>query len=1053
MMQPFDKEFYDKLPISVCIFKAIFSESGKIKDFEVVYGNAAYREEWRSAYPNTAFTGKHFLRDGILDESSIEKIAACRTGDGKPFSIFLQATERHIHFTPFRIDDRYYGYFVTNITDYEETTNKEHFFKNIKALNNNAVLFRLEENNKHIPVWCSDGFVKIMDGTYDEVMELLQLGPIATIHPDDVQLVEEALDIKNFGVSGSAVTIRKKTLKNRYKWVNIHYSLVEDFHERYLYCTYFDVSLLKEHEAQLESMYEGIYNDFHRMGRDMLGIFRVNLTRDSIEEINGQDLYDSDFHASSYTEATRLRAENYPIVAEQKRFIATFDIQNLIRNYLDGRTMISEVLYSKRRSGRQCFVNYYATITRHPISGDIIAFIIEQEYNSEKVNETILQKILVQQFDMISYIVDGQYGVVIGDPKTMTRGNVFPEERNGLYMDYIRNQVISVAVGSDDEKRDLLDALSLDRIADELLEKQPYVVDITCNIDNETYYKRFEFYAVDSEARFYILLKSDFTELQKEQIKRNKQLKEALEEANQASVAKTSFLSRMSHEIRTPMNAIIGLDAIALQEPDLTGSMRDHLNKIGISAKYLLSLINDILDMSRIESGRMVLKNEKFSFRDFLDQINTLIYSQCQAKQLNFECNVKGRIDDFYIGDAMKLKQVLINILGNSVKFTESPGKVSFDVERVVQTEQQSTLRFKIRDTGIGIDAAYLPKLFEPFSQEDSSNTNSYGGSGLGLAISKNIIALMSGDISVTSKKNEGSEFIVDVMLKNSDDAAYKQQDTADVRPEEMSVLIIDDDPVACRHAQIVMEEVGISSEYCLTGQDAVELVSTRHARHEDYDLILVDLKMPVMDGVEVTRRIRSVIGEKTAIIILTAYSWSDIEEEALEAGVDSFIHKPLFSADIIREFRNVLNSRHSSDQSEVQKADLNGKRVLLAEDVSINAEIMKKLCGMYGMISEHAENGKIAVEMFENSAENYYDAVLMDVRMPVMDGLAATEAIRSLDRKDAKSIPIIAMTANAFDEDVQKSIQAGMDAHLSKPVEPEKLFESLSVLIAKKQQ
>ena len=521
-------------------------------------------------------------------------------------------------------------------------------------------------------------------------------------------------------------------------------------------------------------------------------------------------------------------------------------------------------------------------------------------------------------------------------------------------------------------------------------------------------------------------------------------LKAALVQAEEANAAKTSFLSSMSHEIRTPMNAIIGLDSIALKDPDLPERTREHLEKIGGSARHLLGLINDILDMSRIESGRMSVKNEEFSFREMLEQINTMINGQCQDKGLTYDCHINGRVDDYYIGDNMKLKQVIINILGNAVKFTPAPGTVSFVVEPVARFKDKATMRFVMKDTGIGMDKAYLPKIFEAFSQEDENTANKYGSTGLGMAITKNIVEMMNGKIAVESEKGAGSTFTVTVTLKISD---KKSDDSVAIRPQDMRVLVIDDDPVACEHAKLVLEEVGIAADSCFSGKEALEMLQLAYARRVAYNLILVDLRMPDQDGVEVTRRIRELYNEESTIIILTAYSWDDIMEEALEAGVDSFMSKPLFASGVMDEFRQVIQ-RKSKTREEIHRADLAGKHILLAEDMLINAEIMIELLGMRDMEVDHAENGQLAVNMFSQSPENHYDAILMDVRMPVMTGLEATAAIRDLNRPDAKTVPIIAMTANAFDEDVQRSLQAGMNAHLSKPVDPEHLYETLEILI-----
>ncbi|MBR2576151.1 MAG: response regulator, partial [Firmicutes bacterium] len=531
----------------------------------------------------------------------------------------------------------------------------------------------------------------------------------------------------------------------------------------------------------------------------------------------------------------------------------------------------------------------------------------------------------------------------------------------------------------------------------------------------------------------------------RQSLARNRALTEALTQAEEANRAKTAFLSNMSHEIRTPMNAIIGLDSIALNEPDLPERTREHLEKIGTSAQHLLSIINDILDMSRIESGRMTLKSEEFSFSKALEQVNTIISGQCRDKKLEYECRIKGVIDDYYIGDDMKLRQIMINILSNAVKFTPEGGSVTFTVEETARLEDKSTLQMTIADTGIGMSPEYLPKLFDAFSQEDSSTTNKYGSTGLGMPIMKNLVEMMNGHVEVESKKDEGTTFTVMVTLTRSG-RKDRTMPEGEIQTHELSILVIDDDPVACEHAQIVMGQVGIDCDVAGSGAEGLRMVEVCHARRDPYHLILVDWKMPEMDGVETTRRIREVVGNETPIIILTSYHWDDVAEEAREAGVDSFVPKPLFAATVIDEFREAFRKKNLELMK--GRADLKGRRILLAEDMMVNAEIMVMVLAMREIEAEVAENGRIALEMVEDHEPGYYDAVLMDMRMPEMDGLEATRRIRALDREDVKTLPIIALTANAFDEDVQRSMQAGLNAHLSKPVEPEALFETLESLI-----
>ena len=532
----------------------------------------------------------------------------------------------------------------------------------------------------------------------------------------------------------------------------------------------------------------------------------------------------------------------------------------------------------------------------------------------------------------------------------------------------------------------------------------------------------------------------------RETMAKNEALAEALAMAEEANVAKTAFLSSMSHEIRTPMNAILGLNKLALHDETLTGETRGYLEKTGDSARHLLALINDILDMSRIESGRIVLRREEFSFPGMLEQINTMVTSQCEEKGLHYDCSILSPVNDYYIGDDMKLKEVLINILSNAVKFTEPGGSVRLTVERTAEYEDQSTLCFRIRDTGIGMDKSFIPRIFEAFSQEDSSRRNKYGSTGLGMAITKNIVEMMNGTISVESEKGKGTEFTVVIPLRSSLRKGLTEENAVD--PGSLRVLIVDDEEIVAEHGRLVLDEAGIRADVSHSGDEALNMLELQSLKQEPYNLVLMDWRMPEMDGVETARQIRQKYSSEDLVIIMTAYTWDTIRDEAVAAGFDGFLAKPLFASAVVEEFEHIVRRNHADMFKEKQQASLEGRRILMAEDIEINAEIMMDILSLKDAEADHAENGRIAVEMFEKSEPGTYAAILMDIRMPVMDGLEAAAAIRALDRPDAKKIPIIALTANAFDEDVQRSMQAGLNAHLSKPVEPEALFDTLENLI-----
>ena len=551
---------------------------------------------------------------------------------------------------------------------------------------------------------------------------------------------------------------------------------------------------------------------------------------------------------------------------------------------------------------------------------------------------------------------------------------------------------------------------------------------------------------MEDDEQFIIIGITNVNAQMRDAMAKSEALSEALALAEQANRAKTSFLSSMSHEIRTPMNAIIGLDTLALKKENLDAETRNYLEKIGGSARHLLSLINDILDMSRIESGRVVLRREVFSFGAMLEQINTMVLSQCSDKGITYECRVLSQMEECYIGDDMKLKEVLINILSNAVKFTEAPGSVTLTVERTAELEDQSTLRFRVRDTGIGMDKEFIPKIFDAFSQEDGSRKNKYGSTGLGMAITKRIVEMMNGSIDVESEKGVGTEFTVTVTLRNCDQKSAQQDGGID--PRALRVLVVDDDPIEAEHARMVLEEAGVRTDTCTSGLNALRMMEVQSTKQRPYNMVLMDWDMPGMNGIETFAEIRRQYDSASTVVVLTAYSWDDIQEEARRVGVDSFLTKPLLTESILEQLEGIARRSRLNLRQKKKRSELAGRRVLLAEDMEINAEIMMDTLEMESIRADHAENGAIAVEMFEKSPVGTYAAILMDVRMPVMDGLEATAAIRALSREDAKRIPIIALTANAFDEDVQLSLQSGMNAHLSKPVESEQLIRVLGELV-----
>ena len=596
-----------------------------------------------------------------------------------------------------------------------------------------------------------------------------------------------------------------------------------------------------------------------------------------------------------------------------------------------------------------------------------------------------------------------------------------------------------------DDKEAFLAAMNRKKLMQALSCKDTFVITYRRGIRNKPVYFSMKVSRMENDAQHIIVGFMDVDAEMREVIAKNEALSDALSSAEAANHAMTAFLSGMSHEIRTPINAIIGLDTLALKQQDLDEKTRDYFEKIGDSAQHLLSMINGLLEMSRFETGREMLYQNEFSLGSVLEQIYAPILAQCSNKGLLYECSVVDQADHVYIGDDKKLRKVLTNLLSNVISITEAPATITLTVEKTIERGEQATLRFCIRDTGIVIEQKLLPELFE------ASPSDNAGRNGLGMTITKKIVEMMNGSISVRSEKGFGTEFTVLLPFFKSDKKETAHSCAIDTHA--LYILVVDDNPIEAEHARMVLEEAGIRAEACISGQEALRKIEVQHVRQQPYSMVLMDWNMPGMNGHETSAEILRQYDKESIVVAMTAYNWDDIREEAHQAGVDDYLEKPLFAGNVIENLERIAQRNHLAIFKEKKKARLEGRRILLAEDNVLNAEILTDMLDMENIKVDHAENGKIAVALFDQSTAGIYSAILMDVRMPEMDGLEAAKTIRSLNRDDAKRIPIIALTANAFDEDVQLSMQAGMNAHLNKPVEADHLLRSLGELIYEAEQ
>lgn len=525
--------------------------------------------------------------------------------------------------------------------------------------------------------------------------------------------------------------------------------------------------------------------------------------------------------------------------------------------------------------------------------------------------------------------------------------------------------------------------------------------------------------------------------------RQQKILQDALLVAQKANDAKRDFLSRMSHEIRTPMNAIIGMSAVAFNYLDDKKRTADCLRKITFSSKHLLMLLNDVLDMSKIENGKLNIRQELFDLKNLVTSLADINYGIATAKGLAFEIVISGFKDELLLGDSMRVNQILLNLLSNAIKFTPKGGSVRLEIRMLRSASDKIWLRFIVKDSGIGMKKEFLEHLYEPFEQADNGIARKYGGTGLGMAITKNLVAIMDGTIEVESQEGAGTTFMVDLPFGVS-----KVEKKTAAEMEEMRVLVVDDDNDTCEHAVVLLKGMGVNVDWALNGFEAIEKV--RSACEDDgrcYDVCFIDWCMPELDGIETARRMRRYVGPDVLIIIISAYDWSGIEEQAKAAGVNAFIAKPFFASNLYNTLLTVSRKPELGFSAVGNKEtyDFGGKKVLLVEDNELNMEIASELLKFVNLQVEHAENGKVAVDIFRNSKEKEYALIFMDIQMPLMNGYDAARCIRSSEHPAAGTIPIIAMTANAFNDDVQAAFDAGMNGHLAKPIDVEVLYKTIA--------
>ena len=877
------------------------------------------------------------------------------------------------------------------------------------------------------------GVAQVIENAPEAVIES------GAIHPDSFEAYRKLHDEICSGKAKATADICYLNAEKKATWMRCTYSTIfaEGKPISAIGCAV-NIDAVREMEQRFKD--EVAYIEAAQ-SEELLVKVRTNLTKGIVESYVAKDAVGISADDTPYDIGVEQLAATAATAKEQDMIRGYLNRRRVLKAFAEGETSYSMDYRRKTHDGSVIWVNTTVKTFENPENGDVMSFMYTYDIHEGKIKDSLIEAVTSLEYDYIAYIdlANEHFRLYTGNEHMRT---MLPtESKNYTQSVYDVNRAVVVP---EDVERAIQDMLP-DGIRENLKKQRVFSTVYSVYDEHKNIHqKRLQYAYLDGESQQVVCTRTDVTDLLKAQKQQQDTLEAALLAAEQANNAKSDFLSRMSHEIRTPMNAIIGMATIAAQSIGHDEEVADCIGKIGISSRFLLSLINDILDMSRIESGKMLLKSEKIPFAEFLNGVNTICYAQSRAKDVDYENIVDSSVEDYYIGDAMKLQQVIIKILSNAIKFTPEKGKVTFSVRQMRKDKNRAVLRFVINDTGCGISEEFLPQLFDPFAQEHTGTTTMYGGTGLGLAICKNLVDMMDGHIGVRSIVGSGSEFTVDIKLGITEESRTRYLNKPQYHFDQLKALVVDDDVMVCEQAVVTLKEIGVTSEWVDSGKKAVERVKQKWETRAYYDLILVDWKMPDMDGIETARQIRKIVGPDVTIIIMTAYDWASIEHEAKLAGVNLLMSKPMFKSTLISAFQKAFGKQVEQETVIADDFQFSGKRVLLAEDHPLNVEVARKLLECKGFTVEYAEDGLRALEMFATTPTGYYDAILMDIRMPQMDGLQASNSIRHLTKNDAKTVPIIAMTANAFDDDVQKSKQAGMNAHLAKPIEPQQLYQTL---------
>lgn len=927
-------------------------------------------------------------------------------------------------------------------------------YENLSLINESIAsalwYFDCDENSDIIRVSWSHAFRRILG--YHDVLDFPnKLNSWSDLlHPEDKERVMNLLQR----------TMKDKTNKTKY---NIEYRLKTNDGQYHWFRASAEVirrldgsanriaGILSNVDAEKRSLMQAQKSAaFHRAFTSAnICEYYVNLEKNTFDTFKVESSLMTAFEQShTWDELVKFFVDNY-VIEEDKKTVTDFYNRSYITEKLKGlETELCQecriILNGEERWVRNVVMrgeiedSEYAMIFLRDITASKAETMRRMQMASDNASMELLIKSMVRLVDrfVVCDLEEDQY-------KFYNLQGEMIYKPSGTYHDFAGQVVAKYKTLEPLEPIDVL--LSSENLRKNLTDERDIYKFEYCSLDENTY-KIASFIPLEWKGTKLVkvlLASMDVSQEKKAEIESHKALKEAYQTAENASRAKTDFLSNMSHDIRTPMNAIIGLTAIAGANIENQDKVIECLGKITKSSRHLLGLINEVLDMARIESGKMSLAEEDFNLSELVDNLVTLTKPGIDEHRHNFEVHIEHIEHEAVCGDSLRIQQVFVNLMSNAVKYTPDGGNIIFSIkEKPNGFSELGCYEFSIEDNGIGMTPEYQKIMFEPFSRADDHRTTKVQGTGLGMAIARNIINLMNGNITVDSTLNKGTKITVTIYLKLQESRKEQEKELIN-----LPVLVVDDDKTCCESTVATLKDIGIEGEWVLTGKEAVERCYARHEMNSDYFAVILDWKMPEMDGIETARKIRERVGKEVTIIILTSFEFSDIEEDARAAGVDAFIAKPLFRSRLtaaLRQFTSEKKEKNARDYlEEFSKVDYTGKKILIVEDNELNREIAAEILGMTGAEIDVAENGKIAVEKVMNAPENEYDLAFMDIQMPIMNGYEATAAIRSLPGARGK-VPIIAMTANAFAEDVQLAKNTGMNEHIAKPLDMNKLNDVL---------